>query len=86
MARPSAAIKSATPMSTGLRVTLTLLYIPGSLAIFIFWRLIHPALVQEVAAIDIGYPKLTAAFFGLLFTLAYPLILLPYYLIWRGRK
>lgn len=74
---------SRSPMSTRVKVVLTLFYIPGGFALYVFWRLVHPTLVHHVALIDFGFPKLTAAVFALIFSLVPFAILVPFFVLWR---
>ena len=68
------------------KVVLTLLYLPGSVALLMFWQLARPAMHHAIASIDVGLPRLTALVFATLMTLFYPLLLTPFYLIWRRRR
>lgn len=70
-------------LSTKSRVVLTLLYVPGSLALYMFWSLIGPGLRREVAGIDIGSPELAAILWTGFAVLVHVGIALPYLLIWR---
>lgn len=95
-APPSTSAARATPktpaqpvpagVSVGVKTALTLLYIPGGAALLMFWQLARPAMHHAIANIDIGLPRFTAAVFALLMTLFYPLLLAPFYLIWRRHR
>ena len=62
---------SQASMSRTVRVLLTLLYVPGSVALYAFWNLVRPGIAREVAQIDIGYPRLVAALWAAFAVLVY---------------
>ena len=66
------------------KIALTVLYIPGAVALHMFWQLARPAVHRAIASIDIGNPKVVAFVSALVISAAWVTVfLLPLYLIWR---